>query len=312
MVDHAPLRNLNLNLLLHLDALLTYHSVSRAAEQIGLSQPTLSAALQRLRRHFHDELLVRTNNRSELTPLGADLRPLVAAALASAERVFTSTTVFDPATSTREFCLIASDYWVAVLGAALAEAVARLGATVRLRFTGTTPETTERTVELLRTVDGVVIPHGDLHGVRHTDLLTAEWVCIADPANSRIGESLTKADLSALPWVNVAGTPVYSAVPWESFALRQLRQAGVEPAVSVTVESFLAVPWFIAGTDRIAVVHRQMAHRLADPLGLRVLACPVELRPLRVALWWHPQFAEDLGHRWLRALLTSVAADLVV
>jgi hypothetical protein len=43
-----------------------------------------------------------------------------------------------------------------------------------------------------------------------------------------------------------------------------------------------------------------------------MLPCPVALRPLRVALWWHPQFDADAGHRWLRDLLGTVAAGLEV
>ena len=58
---------LDLNLLVPLDALLQERSVTRAAERLGLSQPTVSAALARLRRHFGDELLARVGNAYELT-----------------------------------------------------------------------------------------------------------------------------------------------------------------------------------------------------------------------------------------------------
>ena len=64
---------LDLNLLISLDALLQERSVSRAAQRLGLSQPTLSAALARLRRHFGDELLARSGNSYALTPLAERL-----------------------------------------------------------------------------------------------------------------------------------------------------------------------------------------------------------------------------------------------
>ncbi|MCA1196149.1 LysR family transcriptional regulator, partial [Saccharopolyspora sp. 6V] len=64
---------LDLNLLVSLDALLHERSVTRAAQRLGLSQPTLSTALARLRRHFDDELLARTGNAYELTALGERL-----------------------------------------------------------------------------------------------------------------------------------------------------------------------------------------------------------------------------------------------
>lgn len=72
----AALANIDLNLLVSLDALLRARSVTRAAAGLGLSQPTLSTALSRLRRHYDDELLTRVGNSYELTPLGSDLLSL--------------------------------------------------------------------------------------------------------------------------------------------------------------------------------------------------------------------------------------------
>jgi DNA-binding transcriptional LysR family regulator len=66
-------RNVDLNLLVPLRALLEERSVSRAAERLHMSQPSLSASLARLRRHFNDELLLRVGNSYELTPLAAVL-----------------------------------------------------------------------------------------------------------------------------------------------------------------------------------------------------------------------------------------------
>ena len=67
------LASLDLNLLVSLDALLQQRSVTRAAAQMGLSQPALSASLARLRRHFGDELLTRAGNEYRLTPLAVQL-----------------------------------------------------------------------------------------------------------------------------------------------------------------------------------------------------------------------------------------------
>src|SRR3546814_3260882 len=50
-------RGLNLNLLVSLDALLTEKSVSRAAEKLHITQPAMSASLQRLRQYLSDPLL---------------------------------------------------------------------------------------------------------------------------------------------------------------------------------------------------------------------------------------------------------------
>lgn len=64
---------LDLNLLVALDALLTHRNVTRAAEQLNLSQSALSGALARLREHFDDELVVQIGRRMEPTPLARTL-----------------------------------------------------------------------------------------------------------------------------------------------------------------------------------------------------------------------------------------------
>ena len=304
------LRNLNLNLLLHLDALLAYRSVSQAARHLGLSQPTVSAALHRLRRQFQDELLIRAGAHAELTPLGLQLQPLTSAALASVERVFTSTAVFDPATSEREFSLLGIDHWVASVGSVLAARVDRVAPGVRLRFGRVTADLFGGGTEALRTVDGVLGAHGFLRGVGHTDISVDEWVCIVDAGNGRVGERLTQDDVNVLPWAVAVNESTAGSEPRaEPLGMGQLRQAGIEPRITASVESYLAVPWFVAGTERIAIVHRRFAEKIADGMGLRVLECPIPLRPLKLALWWHPQFERDAGHLWLRETLRSLYSD---
>src|ERR1700712_4531405 len=113
--------NLDLNLLVSLDALLDQRGVTRAARQLGLSQPALSASLARLRRHFGDDLLTRVGNEDRLPPRAGQLKPRVRLALEGVERVFTAQPEFDPAQSTREFSVLTSDYAAALLGGALAE-----------------------------------------------------------------------------------------------------------------------------------------------------------------------------------------------
>ena len=80
----------------------------------------MSAQLARLRRHFGDDLLARFGNQYRLTPLAIQLRPRVRTAVTGVERVFAAEPDFTPASTSREFSLVMSDYGVAVLGPSLA------------------------------------------------------------------------------------------------------------------------------------------------------------------------------------------------
>ncbi|MFE1349776.1 LysR family transcriptional regulator, partial [Streptomyces sp. NPDC058757] len=110
------LARLDLNLVVALRALLEERNVTKAGLRVGLSQPAMSAALARLRKHFDDELLSRVGSQYELTALGQVLLDRTATAYDVLERLFTSQADFDPATETREFRIVSSDYAVDVFG----------------------------------------------------------------------------------------------------------------------------------------------------------------------------------------------------
>ncbi len=295
--------SLDLNLLVTLDALLDQRSVSRAAEQVGLSQPAVSAQLARLRRHFGDDLLARFGNQYRLTPLAIQLRGRVRTAITGVERVFAAEPDFDPALSEREFSLVMSDYGVAVVGADLAAALAREAPNTRLRFIANTPNLVDNAAQTLTGVDLLVMPHGFVDGLPHSDLYRDDWVCLVSADNTDIGE-LTVDQLRVMPWVVSYHGPTASTP-----AARQMRMLGIEPHVQVVTENFLTVPGLVAGTGRVALMQRRLVDRV--PPGLvRALPCPFEVSPLVEAAWWHPMYEHDPEHVYLRDLLVPITGEL--
>jgi len=103
------------NLLLALHALLEERNLTHAGERLTMSQPAMSGALARLRKHFDDELLVRTGRGFELSPLAAELRPHVAGAVEAAEALLGNQREFDPTSSTKRFAVSMSEYAMTVL-----------------------------------------------------------------------------------------------------------------------------------------------------------------------------------------------------
>lgn len=72
------MKSADLNLVAHFDALISCRNVSRAAEQMQLSQPAMSAALSRLRRLFNDPLLVREGAQWKATARALELHRTLA------------------------------------------------------------------------------------------------------------------------------------------------------------------------------------------------------------------------------------------
>jgi DNA-binding transcriptional LysR family regulator len=301
----VKLANLDLNLLLSLDALLDQRGVTRAAQQLGLSQPALSASLARLRRHFGDELLTRVGNEYRLTPLAAQLKPRVRLALEGVERVFTAQPEFDPAESTREFSLLMSDYACAVLGSALAGLLAREAPSARLRLAHNTPDAVDRADQTLLTTDLLVLPHGFVTDLPHADLLRDRWVLLVAADNPEVGEQITLEQLEAVPWVATYHGPTASTP-----AARVLRMLGIEPRVEVVTESFLTVPGLVAGSRRIALLQERLVRLLPADVAVRAVPCPFDAGTLVDAMWWHPVYDRDPEHAFFRDLVARAAAQV--
>ena len=114
-IDLMNLNALDLNLVKVFDALLRERSVTRAGEQIGLSQPAVSAALNRLRYILNDQLFVRRGNEMMPTPRAESLAEPLRAALREIERVFQSSRNFEPAELDRTFTLMGADFFSMLL-----------------------------------------------------------------------------------------------------------------------------------------------------------------------------------------------------
>ena len=298
--------NLDLNLLVSLDALLEQRSVTRAAQQLGLSQPALSASLARLRRHFRDDLLTRVGNEYRLSPLAAQLRPRVRLALDGVERVFSAQPEFDARESTREFSVLLSDYASAVVGSTLAGLLAQEAPGARLRLVPPTPGAVDHVEQTLLATDLMVLPHGFVTDLPHADVLRDQWVLLVSADNPDVGDALTVEQVEAMPWVATYYGPTASTP-----AARQMRMAGIEPHVQVVTESFLAVPGLVAGSPRIALLQERLVRLLPVDVGVRALPCPFPVGPLVDAMWWHPVYNRDPEHTFFRDLLARAAASAV-
>lgn len=303
--QHVNLLDLDLNLLVALDALLTERSVTRAAETLHRSQPALSASLKRLRRQFGDDLLVRVGNGHELTPLAVQLKSRVSMVLADIERVFASRARFDAAGSTREFVVLTSDYGQTMLGRFVATQLAAEAPGVRVRFRPLNDGAIAEAEDSLRAVDGFILPHGFVHDLPHLDAYTDRWVILADRDNTAIGATVRLDELSNVDWV----LPFHrqgSHVP----AVRQLQLLGVDLRVAVALEGFVSLPVFVAGTDRVTMIQERLAQLIAPADRFRIVECPFEVVPLVEALWWHPALEHDPGHAWFRGVVERAGRAL--
>ena len=299
------MKNLDLNLLPHLQVLLELRNITRAAERLQLSQPATSAAMARLRRHFDDELLVRNGRTYELTPFAQSLVPLVDEAMLHVQRATRIRSGFDPATSEREFVIAASDYAAALIVGPLRGILREEAPGVSVDFVPTTGF--QGQLADYSKIDLLVGPTGyDMQGTSK-QVFRDSFVAVTDAANPLLEQSrLTLSDLAAVP--HAVG---YFGEGISTPADRLFETAGVKRKVAAVVAGFLSLPLLVEGTDLVALVPGMLAARAQRGANIAVLHLADEAEVSLVeAMYWHPSQAEDPASVWLRSVVQRSCARL--
>jgi len=301
------LRNIDLNLLVILDALLTERNVSRAGERIGLSQSAMSAALARLRDVFHDPLLVRVGRDLALTRNAEDLIVPLKESLGKVEQILLRRPGFDPAIDARTFSISASDYAGLVLLTPLVRMIANEAPNVTIHLL---PRARDAARVLQTNQADIVIEPIELFGPNDyptASLLSDRWLCAVDANHPDIkGDTLTEKQFLELPHL------VYGIGDDRQLNLadQHLADAGVQRRIEVTVESFLLNPFLITGTRLVSLVLERAARRLIGTVDIKLMESPISVPDIHEAMYWHPRHTTDPGHKWLRGKLLNVAQQL--
>lgn len=303
----AGVSSVDYNLLIVLAALLEERNLTRAGEKVNMSQPAVSGALARLRRHFDDEILVRDGHRYQLTPLAERLLPDVHGAMRQVERTLDARQWFDPATSTRTFSVAISDYALSVLVDPLLRLAQQMAPGVGLTLDPIPPGMEENDRGLLQH-DLLIAPVGFRFLGASREMFRDRFVCIIDPANPRLTDGkLSLEDLGELPYA-VATFAEPSAI---SHADRLLDELGVHRRIQVSAMGWLPLPFIVAGTGLVAVVPERLARRVAATAGVAVCEPPFGTVELIEAAWWHPSRSGDPALRWLRSVAAKAAGSLL-
>ncbi len=301
------LRGVDANLLLSLHALLEEQNLTRAGERMTMSQPAMSGALNRLRKHFDDELLVRSGRGFDLTPLAQAIRPVVAEAVEAAEALLGNQRDFDAATSVKRFTVSMSEYAMTVLAEPLIRLLGEHApqCTIALDPLDVRPDQVE--TQLMRR-DLVIAPLGFAFPGRLQPVFTDELACIVSSDNPRLVDgALSLEDLRDMPHAVASFLPAGRPRPLEV----KLTERGLgDRAVLVEVTSLLTLPFAVSGTDMCAFVPSRLARRCAALLDLTIARTALDAVQITEAAHWHPRRESDPAAVWLRRLLHDVAIDV--
>jgi DNA-binding transcriptional LysR family regulator len=297
----------DLNTLTALRALLEEGNLTHAGAKVGMGQPAMSGILSRYRRHYNDELLIRTGRDHELTPFARDLLPYVRDAERRLRETFRLDDVFDASTSQRTFTVSASDYAMTVLVEPLRRKVREHAPGVRLEFV-------DLPVDL--GIAAGAAPRHDLivrpltFGIagEHRFLFHDRLVCLVDRDNPHLRQGTLDLDaLRVMP---------HAAAVFHADGLTVVDQVlgehGVSPHITLRARGYLSLPFAVLGTDAVAIVPERLALRFRTDGRLLQVDPPFGYVDMLEAAWWHSSRTADAGHRWLVEVLGDVAAELAL
>lgn len=296
------LAGLDLNLLVALDALFAEKSVSRAGERLHLSQSATSGALARLREVFRDPLLVPVGRKMVLTPVAEALVEPVRDFLLQAESILNINPVFTPASSTRKFRLLMSDYVETVLMAEALPRIERLAPGIRFEFISNVEggfDSLDR-----GEIDLSIGPAIRLSSAHPSEpLFEDEFICLMWSGNPRVKSSISLAEYLSMGHVVVRFGRHQELTTFDEWFMERF---GHERRVEVVTTAFNLVPQLLVGTSRIATLHRRLAMFYQRYLPLKIIQPPFEIATLQESMQWHKSRDRDPGTLWLRSLLKNV------
>lgn len=288
-------------MLVAFDALYDARSVTRAAERLALTQPTVSGMLTRLRDLFGDPLFVRTQHGVLPTPRADDLSEPIKALLSDAEELI-APAEFDPTSATVTVSISANDYMQHSVIVPLIRSLRKNAPGIRLAIlpayiAGLTDKLARGAIDL-----AVTTPEFAGTDLPRILLYTERYVCVTRKGHPLNGKKLSLEDFCQFDHIIVSPT----GGSFEGPADQALADLGARRKVSVSVPSFYVLLETIRADNFLALVPERLLRGRTS--GLKLFEPPITIPDFDVIACWHHRVDKDPAQRWLRGVMGSVAA----
>jgi DNA-binding transcriptional LysR family regulator len=297
----------DLNLLVAFHALMNERNVTRAATQVGVSQPAMSAALSRLRTLLGDPLFQRSSTGLIPTPRARDLAAPIAAALRQIELAMVSQPVFAPETASVTFKLGLQDYPTVVLLPALLAALEASMPGVSLNVLAFNDR--DAAVDLLDAgaIDAAigVAPTQTDARILTRPLLRDEFVTIVSRDHP-----VARGPMDLAAYLDLQHVLVSPEGQLHGLVDQTLARQGKQRKLALTLPQIFAVPAVIARTSLAATILKRVALHSQASHRLMLFAPPIALPEIDFHLIWHRRSDHHPAQRWFREFIAKQSAAL--
>lgn len=292
------LRNLDLNLLVTLDMLLTELNVTRAAQRLHYSQPSVSVQLAKLRDLFDDPLLLPGPRGMRPTMRAQDLREPLREALAAIERACAPPRAFEPLRANQTWKLAATDYAESTIVLPALRRLRTAAPGARLAVVEMAPPRFEKQAEQGEIDLAFHTAEGAPEGLRRRLLFKERYVLVGRADHPRLKRRPTLAQFCKLEHVIVSP----DGGGFQGVTDEALGKVGLTRRVVLSVPHFLFLVSTIASTDLVAMAPWRLVH--GNP-ALRLIEPPVDVPGYEMCMLWHERAHRDPAHQWLREQIAA-------
>jgi len=309
------IRSVDLNLLVYLDVLLKERNVTRAAENLGISQPAMSNGLRRLRELFNDPLLVRTSDGMTPTERAEQLQPVVREVLASIEKAVEPHREFNAAEADRVFRISVSDYTESTLLPHLMRRLRSEAPNITMDIL-TPSDISYQDVEQ-GSVD-LVINRFDIlpQSFHQVTIWRDSFSCLLSEHNP-IRHDFTLDNYLETGHVWVSKTGMGIGVGMEPGAVQRLgwvdealAKQGKKRRIRVFTRHYQAAMRLAELRDLVITLPTKAAMLLQDNPNVVIMPPPFDIPDIELIMAWSPLLQHNPAHQWMRRLIADVARSL--
>jgi DNA-binding transcriptional LysR family regulator len=276
---------------------MTELNVTRAAQQLHMTQPAVSNALNRLRLSLNDELFVKVPSGVRPTPKATQLWHPIRDALTQLRQTLEPTD-FDPAIATQTFTIAMNDFAAILLLPKLVTMLETLAPDIKIR---TIPITHINAAMLLEQAEmdlAVGVFATTAPQLRSHPLLTSTFTCVM-----RHDHPLASQPLTLERYVQAKHLLVSLTGEATGFMDILLQEQGLKRQVMLTVNQFAVAPQIVASSDLLAVLPTRIAALSGFSSQLHCTPLPIEVSPSTLKIMWHERNHFDSAQSWLRSQL---------
>lgn len=280
--------------------LMAEKSVTRTAERLRSSQPSVSRALNQLQRIFSDPLFVRSRGGLVPTTRAQQLLPRIQAVVRLLQETVAPAIAFHPMAADGQITIATTDYSESIVLPPLAALLSHAAPTLRIQMLPLSERLPFRPLDAGE-IDIAIGYFPDAPGSLHRQVLFEEtFVAVVSAANRRSGgplsidEFVSYRHLVVAPWGGMAGLidPI-------------LEDRGLQRTIPISTTRFMTAPLVVASAPYLVTLPRTLALVYARYLPLTLCELPITLPRFTITQLWHARTHHTPLHQWCRAQIVA-------